>query len=331
MRKLLGTGNALVDILIRINNDSLLEKLSLPKGGMTLIDKEKANHILNSTAQFDLRKSAGGSVANTINGLAHLGISTGFIGTVGKDKFGSFFSQEMTENSVDAHLSFINEETGKSLVLISEDSERTMATYLGSAVYLDKSTLNQELFSEYDYFYLEGYLLPLRDYVIKALKIAKSTGNKISIDLSSFSTVEENREFLEQILHEYVDIVFANESEARVFTGKDDLYQAAQNISEKCQIAVVKCGSNGSIIQQGSDYYKIEPEASKAIDTTGAGDLYAAGFFYGLMNEYPLEMCGQLGSMLGGKVVEIVGARMGEQEWKEIETLLRSFVNKKGP
>lgn len=325
MKRLLGTGNALVDILIRIKNDDLLDKLGLPKGGMTLIDKKKANHILNSTTQFELEKSAGGSVANTVNGLAQLGVSTGFIGTVGKDEFGSFFNQEMIKKGVDTHLSFLNKETGKSLVLISEDSERTMATYLGSAVYLDKSSLSKSLFSRYDYFYLEGYLLPLQDYVKKALKLARSAGNIISIDLSSFSTVEENREFLDRILLDYVDIVFANEFEARVFSGKENLHQAVEKISKVCRIAVVKCGSDGSIIQRGSDQFTIEPEVSEAIDTTGAGDLYAAGFFYGLVNEYPLEMCGRLGSILGGKVVEIVGARMDALKWKEIKTLILNF------
>lgn len=327
MKKLIGTGNALVDILIRINDDSILDRLDLPKGGMTLIDKNKANHILSMTSRFEQKKSAGGSIANTVTGLAHLGLPTGFIGTVGRDEFGSFFSQNMKENGVDTHLSFINEDTGKSLVLISEDSERTMATYLGSAVHLDKSSLSAELFSGYDYFYLEGYLLPLRDYVKKSLKLAKTAGCIISIDLSSFSTIEENRDFLDQILLEYVDIVFANESEASIYAGKEDPGEAAKKISEKCRIAAVKCGPNGSIIQQGNSQFKIEPEVSEAVDTTGAGDLYAAGFFYGLMNGFHLQKCGQMGSILGGKVVEIVGARMDGSRWKEIKSIIQNLEN----
>lgn len=325
-KRLLGIGNALVDILVRIEDDSLLTELGLSKGGMTLIDKESVQLILERTAHLDQYKSSGGSSANTVSGLARLGMPVGFIGTVGDDEFGHFFRSDMLSMSIETHLYKGESETGKSISLISADTERTMATFLGAANELFKCDIDGELFKGYDYLLAEAYLIPYRELIDTVFKMAKKGGIEIVMDLSSFSTVKENREYLDSLLSRYVDIVLANEDEARTFTDREDPREALAEIAKRCKIAVVKCGARGSYIQHESRQYRIDPISIEAIDTTGAGDLYAAGFMYGLMNGHSVEISGKMGSCVGGKVVEVIGAKMHDHKWKEIGGLIQSCV-----
>ncbi len=325
-KRLLGIGNALVDILIRIDDDSLLDELGLSKGGMTLIEKEKVRHILEKTVHLEHHKSSGGSSANTVSGLARLGVPVGFIGTIGNDEFGSFFQSDMASNSIQAHLFKGESETGKSISLISTDTERTMATYLGAANELFRCDIGGDIFKNYDYLLVEAYLIPYREMLEKVFQSSKDAGLEIVMDFSSFGTVEENREYLDYIVGKYVDIVLANEDEARTFTGKENPREALREIAKQCRIAVVKCGESGSFIQHESQQYRIEPISIQALDTTGAGDLYAAGFMYGLMNGYSVEISGKMGACVGGKVVEVIGAKMNDQKWNEVSGLIQSCV-----
>jgi sugar/nucleoside kinase (ribokinase family) len=325
-KRLVGIGNALVDILVQIGDDQLLKELGLSKGGMTLIDREKVRLILEKTAHLDQHKSSGGSSANTVSGLARLGMPVGFIGMVGDDEFGQFFKKDMLSRSVDAHLFKSESETGKSISLISADAERTMATFLGAANELFKCDIDGELFKDYDYLLAEAYLIPYRELIDTVFQLAKKSGIEIVMDLSSFSTVEENRTYLDSLLSRYVDIVLANEDEARTFTGSEDPREALAEIAKRCKIAVVKCGEKGSYIQHESRQYRIDPISIEAIDTTGAGDLYAAGFMYGLMSGHSVEISGKMGSCVGGKVVEVIGAKMHEHKWNEIDRLIQGCV-----
>ena len=326
MKKVLGIGNALVDVLIRIESDALLEELGLAKGSMTLVDQDQVNAVLEKTKQYDKQKSSGGSAANAINGLARLGVDTGYIGKIGDDEFGRFFDSDMQEKKVETQLLNGNQQTGKCVVLISPDGERTFATYLGAAVELDKADLTQPMFSNgFDYFHLEGYLVQNTEMLEKAARLAKDAGLKIAIDLASFNMVEAFKDFIHRIVEEYVDVVFANEEEARVFSGHEDAEAAAEFIAKKTDIAVVKCGGDGSVIMRGDNKYKVDPIEATVVDTTGAGDLYAAGFFYGLANEYPLDACGKIGSILGGNVVQVIGAKMNEERWTGIEAAVKKI------
>lgn len=317
MKTVLGMGNALVDALIRINDDSLLAGFGLEKGSMTLVDKHKSQKILEAVESLDKQKSSGGSVANTIHGLAKLGTPCGYIGKVGSDDYGSFFRSYMTQNNICTTLFASGEETGKCVALISPDSERTFATFLGAAVELDASDLTIGPFKGYDYFMLEGYLVQNYSLVEKAVKLAKEAGSEIAVDLASFNIVEGNLDFLRDVVEKYIDIVFANEEEARAFTGKEDPGDALEDISGMCKIAVVKIGKQGSLIKEGGLRYKIAPIEANCIDTTGAGDLYASGFFYGLTHGQPVEICGKMGSITSGKIVEVIGAKMDDRKWKE--------------
>ncbi len=326
MKKVLGIGNALVDVLIRIENDSLLSELSLAKGSMTLVNQDQVNAVLEKTLQYDRQKSSGGSAANAINGLARLGVNTGYIGKIGSDEFGNFFNADMQAKKVSTQLLNGIQQTGKCVVLISPDGERTFATYLGAAVELDKSDLTVPMFSGgFDYFHLEGYLVQNTEMLEYAARLAKKAGMKIAIDLASFNMVEAFRDFIDRIVREYVDVVFANEEEARVFTGLKDPETAAAAIAKKTELAVVKCGGDGSVIMKDSQKFIVDPIEATVVDTTGAGDLYAAGFFYGLANQYPLDVCGKIGSILGGNVVQVIGAKMDEERWSAIESQIKEI------
>lgn len=330
MKTVLGIGNALVDILIRLDDDSLLQQFNLKKGSMTLVDKEKGNAVLAFAEKRNLsramQRSSGGSVANTIHGLSQLGAPAGYIGKIGDDGFGEFFRSYMEQNNICATLYKGKEDSGKSFVLISTDSERTFATYLGAAIELDATDLALDSFKGYDYFHLEGYLVQNHTLVERSVQLAREAGCKISVDLASFNIVAENLEFLGSIVGEYIDIVFANEEEARAFTGKEEPAEALEEIAKVCEIAVVKVGKEGSLIKHGGQVYRIPAMEANSLDTTGAGDLYASGFFFGLMNGQPMDICGKIGSLVAGNVVEVIGAKMEESRWQNVRDRVKQLT-----
>jgi sugar/nucleoside kinase (ribokinase family) len=326
MKKVLGLGNALVDILMRID-DTLLSKLDLPKSCMTLVRSEQVNSILDSIAGLEKQEACGGSAANTISGLARLGIETGYIGKIGHDAYGEFFVEEMKRHGTKALLFYGASQTGRALGLITPDSERTFATFLGAAVELEASDLEAKLFSGYDIFHIEGYMVQNHPLVEKALRLAKEAGLEVSLDLASHNVVRENLAFLQDMVGRYVDILFANEEESMAFSGKNSPHEALVAIPPQCRIAVVKLGKNGSLIRQKDEHHQISCIPAQAVDTTGAGDLYAAGFLYGFIKGYSLAVCGRIGSLLSGKVVEVIGAKLGESQWLEVEAALPGLVS----
>ncbi len=329
MKKVLGIGNALVDVLIRLESDELLEKFELDKGSMTLVDREKMNAILEYSDSIGLdvnsRRSSGGSVANTIHGLAQLGGPAGYIGKIGDDEWGAFFRSYMEQNNICANMFLGDQDCGKSIVLISSDSERTFATYLGAAIQLDASDLKPEIFKGYDFFQLEGYLVQNHALVDAAVKLAKQAGCRISIDLAAFNIVKENLDFLQGIVNQYVDIVFANEEEAYAFTGYQEPEKALEEIARHSAIAIVKIGKEGSLIKSDNQVWKVGVIPAKAIDTTGAGDLYASGFFFGLANGQDMETCGKIGAITSGNIVEVLGAKMDDARWARIRAQVKEL------
>jgi sugar/nucleoside kinase (ribokinase family) len=321
MMQILGIGNALVDVMTLIDNDNILEKFSLPKGSMQLVDSQKSALIKKGTTDFKRNLVSGGSAANTIHGLAMLGAKTGFIGSIGKDDTGDFFENDMKKAGVTTYLSRRNSDTGTAVALISPGSERTFATHLGAAVELEANDIDEAYFTDYNILYMEGYLIINKPLVETACKIARKNNMKIALDLASYNVVDAKLSDFKEIIEKYVDIVFANEEEAKSFTGlnPDD---ALNRISELCDIAVIKIGKEGSLVKRGEEVIKIGTIPVECIDTTGAGDLYASGFLYGYAKGLSLETCGLYGSVLAGHVIEIVGARMDEARWKRIMTRL---------
>ncbi len=317
MAKVLGLGNALVDALIRIDDDKVLASHNLPKGSMQLVDWDTAKGILDATAKFEKSQASGGSAANTIHGLAKLGIETGFIGKIGNDEIGDFFKADLLDAKVAPLLKYTDTKSGLAVAMVSPDSERTFATYLGAAVEISANDLKLEDFQGYDYFHIEGYLVQNYELIETAVKLAKEAGCKVCIDLASYNVVEDNLEFITRIVKEYVNIVFANEEEAKAFTGKEPR-EALDAIAEMTEIAVVKIGSKGSMVKSEGQVYNAGVIKATSIDTTGAGDLYASGFIYGLTKGLSLDRCAEIGSITSGNIIEVIGAKMDNQRWDKI-------------
>jgi sugar/nucleoside kinase (ribokinase family) len=315
MTKVLGMGNALVDIITRIENDKILESFGLPRGSMTLVDLDTSNFIHAETAGMPKSKASGGSAANTIHGLAHLGIETGFIGKVGNDDMGRFFQKDMRVNKIQPILFRSLNETGRAMALISKDSERTFATYLGAAIDLSVEDISLDIFKGYDYFYIEGYLIQDKAMFEKALRLATKAGLRICLDLSSYNVVEDHVDFFKSMISKYVDILFANEEEIRALTGLSP-QDGAVETNEICDLVVIKLGAEGSFCVCKEGMVRVGVRPSKPIDTTGAGDLFAAGFIYGLIEGLSAETCGKIGAILAGRVIELIGAKIDEPQWE---------------
>lgn len=324
MNKVLGMGNALTDILLQIESDQALEALKLPKGSMQLIDLVKFDEIRACLDFNNALKATGGSASNTINGITRLGGSAGFFGKIGKDEIGSFFYADTVANGVKPILGESDNPSGNCTVLVSPDGERTLCTFLGAAAELHSADLTASLFEGYSVFHIEGYLVQNHELIRKAVMLAKMAGLQVSIDLASYNVVENNLLFLKEIVEEYVDIVFANEEEARAFTGKEPR-EALTEIASLCKIAVVKIGKDGSFVKSGTDEFTIQPFTAKSIDTTGAGDLYAAGFLFGVASGFSLQRCGTIGSYVSSQVVEVLGAKMPDERWESINKQVSSF------
>ncbi len=317
MAKVLGMGNALVDIITRIEDDSVLNDFGLPKGSMTLVDLDTSNYIHAETAGLPKSKASGGSAANTIHGLAHLGVETGFVGSVGNDEMGRFFRKDMQVNNIKAILFRTLHETGRAMALVSADSERTFATYLGAAVDLTADDITKEIFGSYDYFYAEGYLVQNREMLEKSLRLASIAGLKVCLDLASFNIVETNKNFFVSLITKYVDLLFANEEEARAITGSGP-EEGARQLQPLAEYVIVKLGAEGSICMHEGQLTRIGVRPSKPIDATGAGDLYSSGFIYGHINGKSPETCGKMGAVLAGRIIELTGAKMDESNWENL-------------
>lgn len=326
MASILGIGNALTDILAILPDDTLLQELALPKGSMQHVDRETGNRIWEKLKQLGADLVAGGSAANTINGAATFGMESGFIGKVGDDDLGSLFKSNQEKDGIRSILLKGDNPTGRAMVLITPpNAERTFAVYLGAALELVPDDLHPEWFEGWDYFHIEGYLVQNQATVRRAIELAKAAGCRISIDLASYNVVEANIEFLHEIVEEYVDIVFANETEAEAFTGLPPR-EALDSIARICDTAVVKIGKDGSMVRRGEELHFIKARPAAAIDATGAGDLYAAGFLYAHSIGMPLKTCGDIGSAIAAKVVEVVGTKIDQPRWnaakKEINELI---------
>ena len=321
--KVIGIGNALTDMLVNLRNDTVLGRFKLPKGSMSLVNTELQTEISKSVAGLPYSLSLGGSAGNTIRAMARLGCEVGFIGKVGHDKTGDFFEKALVNLGVEPFIFRGTEKSGKCVSLVSADGERTMVTHLGAALELSADDVSVSLFDGYDCLYIEGYLVQNHELIATAVRTAKQAGLQVAIDLASYNVVAENLEFLRTLVRDYVDILFANEDEAKTFTGEQEPLNALQAISEMCGLAVVKVGTKGAIIKRGGEVLHVGiMAAAKRVDTTGAGDFYAAGFMSGLCEGLSLRQCGTIGAIAAGKVIEVVGTTFGEDAWSDLFRLV---------
>ena len=324
MKKVIGIGNALTDMLVNLRTDQVLEKFDLPRGSMSLVNSEQQKEISKSVSGLPYTLSLGGSADNTIRAMARLGCKVGFIGKVGRDSTGDFFESALENLGIQPFILRGKERSGKCVSLVSPDGERTLVTHLGAAVEMKAEDLTPEIFDGYDCLYVEGYLVQDHNLIRGAIRMAKELGLKVAIDLASFNVVEENVDFLREVISEYVDIVFANEDEARAFSGEEEPVNALQYISTMCDLVIVKIGMRGALIKQGSEVSHVGiMAAAKRVDTTGAGDFYAAGFLAGMCEGLSLRQCGTIGAITAGKVIEIVGTTPTEEAWDDVARLVK--------
>jgi sugar/nucleoside kinase (ribokinase family) len=322
---IIGIGNALTDIIIKLDNDNQLSELGLEKGSMLLIDSEKAKSILNYFKDYPKEIISGGSNANTMHGLAHLGANVGYIGKIGEDIYGEHYIADLKRSGINPRMYYSKFTTsGIAITLMSPDSERTFATYLGAALELNAEELNPNYFQGFDILHIEGYLVQNHDLVRQAIKLAKHEGLKISSDLPGFNVIREDLDFIMEML-ESLDIVFANEEEAKATTGLTS-EQSLDFFAKYCEYAFVKLGSKGSIAKHNNETAIIEVGKSNCIDSNGAGDAYAAGALYGISNGYPLAIAGKIGSLVAENVIQVVGTKLSAEKWNAINADVKNLV-----
>ena len=328
MKSIIGIGNALTDILAVMEDDSILKKYRLPVGSMSWVDAETASTIWNEIKDRKIQTMPGGSAANTITGCAVLGLESAFIGKVGDDELGLKFKEGQERIGISSILLHGTQSSGRSMVFITPpNAERTFANFMGASLEQGPEDMKEDFFDGYDILHLEGYLVQNHDLVRRVVEIGKKLGMTISIDLASYNVVESNYDFLHEIVENYVDIVFANESESQSYTRKVP-EDALEELARVCKIAVVKIGAQGSFVKSGNEKYRIAPFQAKAVDATGAGDMFAAGFLYGYSRGLPLDVCGKIGSLVSSKVVEIIGTKMDDQTWEEIKNNVAEIIDK---
>lgn len=325
MARILGMGNALMDIMTQIPNDSILNELKLRKGDMHLVDIDTIRRALTLTADCPRRHMAGGSAANTIRSIARLGVGSGFIGKIGSDRQGELVRQSLIDAGIRPILHESRARSGHALALVTPDFERTFATFLGAAGTLNTNDLSPNDFVGYDIFHMEGFIVQNHTLLERALAIAKSVHQHVSIDLGSFSIIDENHSFLRRVLPGHVDIIFVNQEEARAFTGKPT-NEAIGELAGYCKVAVIKLGAQGAIAQRGDEIVSAPALDVPCVDTTGCGDYFNAGFLYGLIQEWPLQQCVEFGCYMGACIIQHVGANMPEEVWAQIRSHAKSIA-----
>ena len=329
MKSILGIGNALTDILAVLPDDTLLKEYHLPLGSMQHVDMETGDQIWSALKQVGVKYVPGGSAANTITCTSIFGMPSGYIGKIGDDELGHLFKSTMEQFGVKTTMLHSDKSSGRCMVFITgANAERTFADYMGAALEMGPEDLRPEYFEGYDYFHIEGYLVQNQELIAKAVQMAKEAGCIISIDMASYNVVESNNAFLHNLVEKYVDIVFANESESRAFTKLGDPHDALSEISGLCKIAVVKVGKDGSWVRSGDEEYFVKAWPAVSIDATGAGDTYAAGFLYAHSLGMPLKECGEIGSIIAAKVVEVVGTKIDVPRWREAKLEINEMISK---
>lgn len=310
----------MVDVLATLDSDNVLAEMKLPKGSMTLIDEDKLLEIKKYFSRVNTHKATGGSAGNAIRSMAQLGAGTGFIGKVNNDAYGNFYRESLLKLGTEANLLLSDAlPSGVASTFISPDGERTFGTYLGAASTLKAEDLSLEMFKGYTYLFVEGYLVQEHDMILRAIELAKEAGLQICLDMASYNIVADDHEFFSLLVNKYVDVVFANEEEAKAFTGEEP-EKALDVIAKMCSIAIVKMGARGSLIRKGTEMVRVEAvPVAKVVDTTGAGDFFAAGFLYGLTCGYSLEKCGKIGAILSGEVIQVIGTELPDSEWEKIK------------
>jgi sugar/nucleoside kinase (ribokinase family) len=316
-------GNALVDMEFEVN-DEFLAANSIDKGLMTLVDEDRRNQLLEILGKNPLKQQCGGSAANTIIANAQFGGKGFYSCKVASDSFGDFYFQDLVDSGVDTNLQHTVRQqgvTGKCLVMVTPDAERTMNTFLGITSSLSKTEVDEAAIRSSQYLYIEGYLVASpsgKEAAVHARQIAEASGVKTALTFSDVNMVKFFRQGLIEMLGTGVDLLFCNESEALSFIETNDLRVAREGLKQFAKTFVITRGENGAMIWDGITFIDIEPFKIKAIDTNGAGDMYAGAFLYALTNGHTYASSGKLASMAASRVVAQYGPRL---KWHEVQEI----------
>ena len=322
--KVVAIGNAMLDVLCEVP-EPFLEQEGISKGVMNLVSRERSNYILKLVTP--IKETAGGSAANTISTLAKLGLKTGYIGKIADDHKGKVFKKNLVDDSIIYNTKFLDksnsESTGKCIVLITPDKERTMNTYLGATEYLSDIDIDEELIACSEWLYLEGYRFDGQESkkaFYKAVEIAKRNKTKIALTLSDSFCVDRHRFDFIKLLNGSVDLVFCNEDELKSLYQIEDIETAQKIIADTISCVACTCSEKGAYLFHNSSVRRISTNKVSVIDTTGAGDNFAAGFLYGLSKNFSLESCATFGNKIAGEALKVYGPRIE----KSLKHLIKS-------
>ncbi len=315
-------GNAMLDLVCEVPDEFLTQE-GISKGVMNLVSRERSNYILKSVQP--IKETAGGSAANTISTLAKLGLKTGYIGKIADDPKGKVFKKDLLDNSIIYNTEFLDrnytEATGKCIVLITPDKERTMNTYLGATEFLTAIDIDEELIAQSEWLYLEGYRFDgqkSKEAFYKAIEIARKNNTKVAITLSDRFCVDRHRSDFIHLLNESADMVFCNEDELKSLYQIQDIQKAQEFITDSISCLACTCAERGAYLFHGKSIRQISTNRVSVVDTTGAGDSFAAGFLYGLSKNFTFDKCATFGNVIASEVLKVYGPR--------VEKNMKNFV-----
>ena len=325
-----GIGNPLIDVIIRVTDDDL-SRLSLDKGIMHLVTEERQREILDYLSGRAIEYRPGGSAPNTLLALAGLGIDGVISGKIGDDQFGRTYGEQVAAYGITSRLVMGDGMTGSSIILITPDGERTMNTHLGMCQQFTSADLDEELLAKADYLYFTGYMWDTevqKESILRAINVCRANGARIAFDVADPFAVGRYREDFLRLLEEKVDIGFCNTSEAAILfglepgNGPEQNQQAAERLGTLVETAVLKIGKDGSLVRHAGTTVHTPGEPVQVVDTTGAGDMFAAGFLAGLALNKPLDQCGKLAGDLAEAIIQQTGAQFGVEQARKLRDTL---------
>lgn len=311
--QVVGIGNAMVDVLSHIEDDFLAEN-GVNKGVMQLIDMERAIELYGQMGPA--QEVSGGSAANTIAGIAALGGKTAYVGKVKDDQLGMIFSHDLRAQGAVYETPLApaagGPETGRCLVLVTPDGERSLNTYLGWSEFLCEDDIDEDMMAQADWLYLEGYRFDGPDSkaaFVKAIDACRGAGGRVSVTLSDPFCVDRHREDFREMIHNHIDLLFCNEHEMAAMYPGETLVESMQHAAKNCDIVVCTAGEKGAYVLNGGGMEHAHAASVEIVDATGAGDLFASGFLYGLVHDYDILTCARMGNVAAAEVISHIGAR----------------------
>jgi len=318
-----GIGNALVDMEFQVT-DQFFADNGVEKGLMTLVDEDRQNSLMEVINTKEAKKQAGGSAANSIVAVSQFGGKSFYNFRVANDELGHFYLKDLIDSGVDIALTESTLEsgvTGKCLVMVTDDSERTMNTFLGITQNFSTKDIHDSAIKDSKYLFIEGYLVTSpngKEAMVHAKKVAEEAGTKVALTFSDPAMVKYFKENFDDVIGASVDLLFSNEEEAMLYTGTDNVMDAREEMKKIAKHFVITQGKNGAMIFDGDTFIDIEPYPTTAVDSNGAGDMFAGAFLFGITNGHSYASSGKLASMASSKIVSQFGPRLQWHEAKEV-------------